>query len=131
MDEVTARGGCQCGAVRWEARGPLREVLVCHCQMCRHLLTLGAAFSAVPPANLAIDGGRALRWYRSSPFARRGFCSKCGTALFWAPAHERHVSISAGSFDDPSMLVPGHHLYPDQKTPWYDVPPADSGGTHP
>ncbi len=30
-----ARGGCLCGAVRYEVQGPLRDVLICHCEECR------------------------------------------------------------------------------------------------
>ena len=30
-----ATGGCLCGAVRYEVRGPLRDVLICHCTECR------------------------------------------------------------------------------------------------
>ena len=32
---VRAAGGCECGAVRYEVRGPLREVIDCHCGQCR------------------------------------------------------------------------------------------------
>ncbi len=30
-----ATGRCLCGAVRYEVDGPLREVLICHCEECR------------------------------------------------------------------------------------------------
>ncbi|WP_442475962.1 GFA family protein [Roseovarius litorisediminis] len=29
------RGSCQCGAVRYEVAGPLRQVVGCHCSQCR------------------------------------------------------------------------------------------------
>ena len=28
-------GGCLCGAVRYEVDPPLRDVILCHCEMCR------------------------------------------------------------------------------------------------
>lgn len=34
MSEPVA-GGCQCGQVRYEVRGKLRDVIACHCVQCR------------------------------------------------------------------------------------------------
>ena len=33
--EMKHGGGCLCGAVRYEIRGPLRGVIACHCSQCR------------------------------------------------------------------------------------------------
>jgi hypothetical protein len=33
--QIRATGGCLCGAVRYEVRGPLRPVVYCHCTQCR------------------------------------------------------------------------------------------------
>jgi hypothetical protein len=30
-------GACLCGAVRYEVKGPLRDVVNCHCSMCQRL----------------------------------------------------------------------------------------------
>ncbi len=104
-------GGCLCGAVRYVVRGPLCDISICHCAMCRRLTTEVGAFTAAAPGNVEISGGGKLRWYRSSPEARRGFCGKCGANLFWEPAHGRHLSISAGSLDDASGLAIGRHIF--------------------
>src|ERR1700735_4617008 len=40
-------GGCMCGAVRYRVDGPLRSIVVCHCEQCRrmtgHVLAATAA----------------------------------------------------------------------------------------
>ena len=35
MTDNIHTGGCLCGAVRYEARGPLADVIACHCGQCR------------------------------------------------------------------------------------------------
>ena len=43
--------------------------------------------------------------------AERGFCATRGSRLFWRPSDGGHVSVSAGSLDDPSALAWGEHLF--------------------
>lgn len=105
-----ATGGCLCGAVRFSIRGPLRTITVCHCAMCRRAATAVGAYTACAPDAIEVSGTK-LRWYRSSPIARRGFCSKCGSQLFWEPAHGQHISVSVGSLDDASALKIGEHIF--------------------
>ncbi len=103
-------GGCLCGAVRYSIRGDLRAVTVCHCAMCRRSTSSLGAYTACAAEAITITGTK-LRWYRSSPSARRGFCSKCGSQLFWEPSHGRHMSIAVGSLDDASGLPIGKHIF--------------------
>ena len=105
-----ATGGCLCGAVRFSIRGPLREITICHCAMCRRASTSVGAYTACAPSDLSVTGMK-LRWFRSSPIARRGFCSKCGSQLFWTPSDGDHVSVSVGSLDDASGLAIGAHIF--------------------
>lgn len=51
-----------------------------------------------------------LRWYRSSAAAERGFCSGCGSSIFWRPGHGRHVSIMAGTIDGATGLAASEHI---------------------
>lgn len=109
-----ATGGCLCGSISFSLFGNLRDVSYCHCLMCQRALSHYGAFTACDPESLVIvDPLRKLRWYQSSPEARRGFCSRCGSQLFWDPAHGRHMSVSAGSLDQPTGLGPGRHIHLD------------------
>lgn len=116
MDPETPRatGSCLCGAVRFSIHGPLRDVSYCHCLMCQRAASHGVAYTACEPDALVVADRRKLRWYRSSPQSRRGFCGTCGSQLFWEPADGRRVSVSAGSLDQPTGLRPGKHLFCDQ-----------------
>ena len=103
---MTARtGGCLCGAVRYEATGALRDVVVCHCRMCRKAHGHVGAYTASARDALRLVETRGLKWYRSSVQARRGFCSECGATLFWDGDGRDTMSIAAGTLDEPTGLA--------------------------
>ena len=124
-----ATGSCLCGSVSFAIHGPLRDVWYCHCVMCQRASSHHAAYTACEPQALVIADRRKLKWYRSSPRSRRGFCGKCGSQLFWEPAHGLHVSISAGSLDQPTGLRSGNHIYIEQVADYdRDAGPPALGG---
>ena len=114
-------GGCLCGAVRYVAAGPLREVVFCHCSQCRRQTGLYYAATSVPLAALTVAPTAALAWYAASDSARRGFCKTCGSALFWQRNGADKISILAGSFDDPAALTPGYHICTAGRAGFYDI----------
>lgn len=109
-------GGCLCGALQYVVNGPLRDVSICHCQFCRRTLTRGGAFTACASADLVLTASATLKWYRSSPVARRGFCGKCGSQLFWERTRGEKISISVGSLDDASGLRLEREIFCDQRS---------------
>ncbi|MDQ0474397.1 GFA family protein [Labrys wisconsinensis] len=114
-------GSCLCGAVRYTIRGPVRDIWACHCRFCRRLHSHVAAYAACAPEDIAIEDGRKLRWYRSSPSIRRGFCGKCGAQMFYAPLDGGHFSIAAGTLDEPTGLKLTLHLCTAQKGDYYAI----------
>lgn len=106
-----AVGGCLCGAVHYEVRGPLRAVVNCHCGQCRKFHGHYAAYSNAATDNISITGYRNLKWYRSSNFARRGFCKECGSSLFWERMKSGTISIAAGTLDSPTKLKTVRHIF--------------------
>jgi hypothetical protein len=101
---MSKTGGCLCGAVRYTVSGELRDVLECHCAMCRRTHGHVAAYSAVPRSGLELTESTGLRWYQSSEKARRGFCGTCGSSLFWDPTGKDYIAIAAGTLDPPTGL---------------------------
>lgn len=117
-----AAGGCLCGAVRYQVRGELRPIMTCHCSQCRR--TSGhfvAATGAADEALEVIDPDGALRWYRSSSSARRGFCSRCGSSLFWKPDDAPRTSIMAGTLDGATGLEMDAHIHTADKGDYYTL----------
>ena len=115
-------GGCLCGGVRYRAIGPLRHVIACHCGQCRKTSGHHAAMTSVPLARFALEVDETLVWFHSSESARRGFCNRCGGNLFWKPAGENRVSITAGTLDGATGLAIERHIYTEDAGDYYDVP---------
>ncbi len=122
MEPMTeATGHCLCGAVRYAVKGPLRDVSYCHCSQCRRTSGHFVAASACDKSDLRLLKDDGLRWYRSSPAAERGFCSKCGSSLFWRPDKEPHISIMAGTLDVPTGLKAFQHIYVNSASDYYVI----------
>lgn len=104
-DTVTHRGGCHCGAVRFEVDAPARiEVLSCNCSMCArlggylHLIVDRKAFRL-------IQGEGDLTTYTfNTGVAKHTFCRHCGIKSFYTPrSHPEGVSVSARCLDPGSV----------------------------
>ena len=116
-------GGCLCGGVRYEVRGPLRDVIACHCSQCRRTSGHFVAAASASTADLYFISDVSLTWYVSSAAAERGFCTTCGSNLFWRPTTpEAHTtSIMAGTLDVPTGLRVISHIFVADKSDYYDI----------
>ena len=118
MTDETHRGGCLCGAVRYETPGPMRPVVACHCKQCQRTSGNHVAATAAPRETVAIHGE--VTWFRSSPEARRGFCGICGANLFW-DGPGTHLSIMAGTLDAPTGLRLAGHIFCADRGDWFEL----------
>lgn len=122
-------GGCLCGGVTYRIDGPMRQVVACHCVQCRK--TSGHYVAATQVDANAIEiAGATLKWYRSSDSAERGFCSTCGSNLFWRRFGNENISIFAGTIDGATGLHIESQLYTESAGDYYelpDVPERDQG----
>jgi hypothetical protein len=121
-----ATGGCLCGAVRYEVRGTLRDVLICHCEECRRWHGHVSASTAARREDLVLLEHRGLRWIdspHSDAGARRGFCAECGSSLFWDAPDRPTVSIAAGTLEGPTGLRIAGHWYVSRAGDYYELPP--------
>ena len=85
MDKITHRGGCHCGAVRFEVRAPARlTVQHCNCSMCSKT---GYMHLIVPAADFTLLSGAAqLQTYTfNTGTAKHLFCTVCGIKSFYVP----------------------------------------------
>lgn len=97
------RGRCHCGEVVYLGRGTVLAQS-CHCTDCTRWC--GGPFNAIIFSDgIHIDEGEdKLTFYRSSEGAERGFCSNCGTNLFWRTVPPGMMATTLGSLDDNSDI---------------------------
>ncbi|MDP3017733.1 MAG: GFA family protein [Deltaproteobacteria bacterium] len=124
--QVTASGGCLCGAVRYEIRGPLRNVINCHCSKCRRFHGHTGAYTSIRREHLVLTVQSGLKWYRSvtdeTPNVHRGFCHECGSSLFWDPRGSgSNIAVAAGSLDAPTGLKTVGHVWVSQIADYYEI----------
>lgn len=114
--QLPLRGGCACGAIRYESAGKLLFSLNCHCRNCQR--ETGGAYApivGVPATGVRLVQGTpryfavtAVSGYQT----RRAFCGDCGSPLFGRPdSRPDLVTIRVGSLDDPSDFRPTQDIF--------------------
>lgn len=89
-------GSCPCGAVSFVVKSELKAPDACHCVQCRKQSGHYFASTDVPRAAIEIIGQENVTWYRSSVKVRRGFCSVCGSSLFFDPPAREWIGVAMG-----------------------------------
>lgn len=111
-------GHCLCGAVKIVATPVRPHVEACHCDMCRRWG--GIAFLGVQCGSaVRFSGEEHIARYKSSEWAERGFCSQCGTNLFYHFVPATNYSFPAGLFDDLGDVTLSEEIFFDEKPDYY------------
>ena len=114
-------GSCLCGAVTLEVEGDLPAPDGCHCSKCRKHSGHFFVSTDVPRSSLTVRGDSHVTWFQSSPNARRGFCSICGSSLFWDPIGRDWTGVAMGAFDRPTNTRLALHIYAADKGDYYEI----------
>ncbi len=118
-------GKCLCGAVRYEITGALRGVVNCHCSKCRRFHGHFGAYTSILEKDLSFVNKEGLKWFHSTTDETakvyRGFCSHCGSSLFWHSEGRKTISVAAGSIDDPTCLSTLGHIWLSQISDYYTI----------
>lgn len=94
-------GHCVCGAVKITIKEYSNFVYTCHCDTCRRMNS-GAVLSIDPGTGenvLFSQGADKITIYHDEEI-ERGFCSVCGSNLFWHNPADDHYCMNAELFDD-------------------------------
>jgi len=107
--------------VRFEVSAELKAPDACHCTACRKQSGHYWASTDVQRKDLTIHGAEHLSWFRSSERVRRGFCSKCGSVLFWEPIGKPVMGVAMGAFETPTETHLEMHIFVAEKGDYYDI----------
>ena len=102
-------GQCHCGAIQYEAQGPVLRQGICQCRGCQR--ATGGLWSpsvGVAQESFRIKAGTPTQFQASSNEAcdsgTWNLCSKCGSQLFWTNAAGTELAIFAGTLDDTRLF---------------------------
>lgn len=116
------KGGCLCGAMRYEIDGPLTDVGNCHCSMCRRFH--GAAFATYAKISAEnfrwLSGQELLTVYETSPGKGWAFCRVCGSSL-GVPTHGKLSDLALGLLDTDPGVRPTEHMFVGSKAAWHEI----------
>lgn len=115
------KGSCHCGAVSFEVVGALPGPDACHCSDCRKFSGHYFVSTDVPRSAVTIHGADNLTWFQASEKVRRGFCSTCGSSLFWDPLKQDWIGIAMGAFDLPTGTQLHIHVWVAEKGDYYEI----------
>lgn len=118
------QGSCLCGTIRYEIRGELGPIVLCHCAQCRK--AQGSAFAANAPVRTAdfaiVSGSESLAAYESSPGKKRHFCRGCGSPIISTrDSAPDFVRVRIGTLDSSVQARPSAHNFAASKAEWYEI----------
>ena len=116
------KGGCHCGAIRYEVSGLPFDSDYCHCRDCQR--TTGAPFGAwMDLKKEQVQwGSREPTEYASSEYIRRGFCPGCGSSLSYrSTRYPDYFTLSIASLDEPDLVSPNYHIHTGSQVSWLTI----------
>lgn len=122
-----ACGSCFCGAVRFSATLPSKWCAHCHCSMCRKTHGAGYVTWVGFEADQVrmTDGEDILTWFDSSENAQRGFCSTCGSSMFFRSERwQGELHIALGCMDEAVDRQPQANAFFDKHVDWMPIDKA-------
>jgi len=109
---------CLCGAVKITAEEINPKFTVCHCGACR--TWGGSPFFAVKcGTKVKIEGADKVKEYDSSAWASRGFCTECGTHLFFKFKESGEYNMPVGMFPNLKGLEMDTQYFSDLRPSYY------------
>jgi hypothetical protein len=112
-------GSCLCKAVSFKVAELDTSLHACHCGMCAKYGG-GPSLSFSCGKEIEFKGKEHIKEFRSSDWASRGFCSSCGTHLYYKFVESKEYLMCPGIFDEEIAFVFEEQIFIDKKPSYYD-----------
>jgi len=117
-------GSCLCGAIQFEIKGPISNIVHCHCSQCRK--AQGSAFATngiVTSGDFKLlSGENKLTAYESTPGQIKYFCRICGSPIISkTESKPDQVRIRLGTITSDVIERPMAHIFTTSKANWEDI----------
>jgi hypothetical protein len=127
--KIPLRGGCQCGALRYELAEQPLTLYCCHCTTCQAQSSSAFGMSML----IKREGFRFLKGEvknflipTETKSVKRGlFCGKCGTRILNETEGLPAMSLKAGTLDNRADLKPVGHTWVRSAQRWMVLDPDD------
>jgi hypothetical protein len=123
------KGGCACGAIRYEIADEPMVMNDCQCRDCQHRSGTGHGSYLTFPRRAAVTlTGKATLWDIAGDNGNvksHAFCATCGSPIYLTFGAAPDVfTVHAGSLDDPGRYQPQMVTYAVRAHAWDHVDPA-------
>lgn len=118
---MTQKGKCFCGNISFEIKGDLIGLINCHCKDCQRIHGNYNPMMITSLDTIEFNQENPT-WFKSSDKAERGFCNRCGSAMFKKLTEDNKILISAGCFDETSQFKTIRNIWEQSKGSYYVVP---------
>ena len=119
--DALLHGSCLCGGIAFHAAQPANDASHCYCTMCQKFHGAAAgSYVNVARAGFVLERGHDLLVeYASSTPGRRGFCSTCGSALYWRSEESPEaIAVALGTLQPPYTGTVTRVLHADNEPSW-------------
>lgn len=121
-DPVGLRGGCACGAVRYQVTDAFLYAANCHCSRCR--AATGSAFKAfagIERDKLKLTAGADALLIVGEDGQHDTRCGSCGSLLFSVVRDGGYVHVAMGTLAEAPSIRPTEHIFVGSKAPWFEI----------
>ena len=114
-------GRCLCGQITWSTAAPVNWAGHCHCESCRRASSAPFTSFFGVSRDSVIWAGK-IATYLSSQEVTRGYCSECGSQMFYqSTSWPDETHLYAATMDQPERFEPKAHFHFAERLPWISI----------